>query len=123
MTATKELRSKAVELRRIAMRSHTENEKRILLDLAFDCERAAKKLSQQSQTIDGRGLRERRRASFMQALSDGNLKDLHAETSAARKRLAIEVAELFPEAEFDTWEEWSLAIEAEIERRGLDQAR
>ena len=120
MKAAHELRTKAIELRRIAMRSHTENEKRILLDIAFDCERAAKKLGAQSQAMIAGTQRERRRASFMRALSDHELLDLHAETSEAfRQGLEAESGGVFPEAEFDTWEEWSSAIEAELDQRVL----
>ena len=120
MKAAHELRTKAVELRRIAMRSHTENEKRILLDIAFDCERAAKTLGAKSQAMLAGTQRERRRASFMRALSDHELLDLHAETRGALQQgLVAEAAEVFPEAEFDTWEEWSSAIEAELDRRVL----
>jgi hypothetical protein len=60
----------------------------------------------------------------MQALSDLDLLELHEETwTAAREGTAAEPAEVFPEAEFDTWSEWSLAIEAELDRRALDHTK
>ena len=124
MIAALELRTKAVELRRIAMRSHTENEKQILLDIAFDCERAANELAAQSQAMTAGTHRERRRTNFMRALSDHDLVELHAEAfTAAMDDTAAGPAEVFPEAEFDSWSEWSSAIEAELERRGLDHIR
>jgi hypothetical protein len=68
--------------------------------------------------------RQHRRAYYLQALADEDLLDLHAETCAAAKEgLAPSPAEVFPEAEFDTWKEWSLALEAELDRRNLDHRK
>ncbi len=61
---------------------------------------------------------------YMQALSDEELLDMHGKTlSAAKREGAAAPAELFPEAEFDDWKEWSLAIEVELDRRGLDHRK
>ena len=68
--------------------------------------------------------REHRRTFHMQALSDEGLLELHAKTlSAAKRGVAKTPADLFPEAEFDDWKEWSLAIEAELDRRDLDHRK
>jgi hypothetical protein len=68
--------------------------------------------------------REHRRAYYLQALSDEELIDLHMETCvAAKEGLAENPADVFPEAEFDSWKEWSLAIEADLDRRDLDHRR
>jgi len=68
--------------------------------------------------------REHRRAYYMQALSDDDLLDAHGKTLSAAKRGDVKApAELFPDAEFDDWKEWSLALETELDRRGLDHRK
>ena len=65
-----------------------------------------------------------RRMFYMQALSDDELLDVHVKTLSAAKRNAVAApADLFPDAEFDDWKEWSLAIEAELDRRDLDHRK
>lgn len=66
-------------------------------------------------------MRSERRDEFLRALADDDLLSLHTEASnAAKEGGAKEPADFFPEAEFDSWTEWSLAIEAELDRRRLD---
>lgn len=75
-------------------------------------------------TMSGPGAdREHRRACFLQSVPNDGLLEIHAETLTAAKEGTPEPAEVFPEAEFDTWKEWSLAIEAELDRRRLDHRK
>ena len=67
--------------------------------------------------------REYRRSHFLQSVSDDALRELHAKTLTAAKDGKPEPAEVFPEAEFDTWKQWSLAVEAELDRRRLDHRK
>ena len=64
-----------------------------------------------------------RRSYFLQAVSNESLLQIHANTLMAAKEGAPEPADIFPEAEFDTWKEWSLAVEAELDRRRLDHRK
>ena len=76
------------------------------------------------RTMNGpRADREHRRADFLRSVPNDGLLEIHAETLTAAKNGTSEPADVFPEAEFDTWKEWSLAVEAELDRRRLDHRK